>query len=179
MKKLILNALVLSHIHYSATIIQSINQNLVLTLDRQLNWAVKASFFRKKFDSSRDLKLKHKILPMHYFLKLKRINYIWKIKTNQLPAFDKSRGRELKTWKINKNERTGLEYWGYKFKSSKLENSFVRKALQDWNSKIQDLFSEEKTKIKKNSKNKYLIIFLRNLKETLACSYRIVFLGNM
>ena len=96
MKKLILNALALSHIHYSATIIQSINQYLVLTLDRQLNWAVKASFFRKKFDSSRDLKLNHKILPIHYFLKLKRINYIWKIKTNQLPAFDKSRGRELK-----------------------------------------------------------------------------------
>ena len=134
MKKLILNALVLSHIHYSATIIQSIDQNLVLKLDRQLNWADKASFFREKFDSSRDLKLKHKILPMHYFSKLKRISYIWKIKTNQLPAFDKSRGRELKTWKINKNQRTGLEYWGYKFKSSKLENSFVRKALQDWSS---------------------------------------------
>ena len=113
MKKLILNALVLSHIHYSAAIIQSINQNHVLTLDRQFNWAVKASFFRKKFDSSRDLKLKHKNLPMHYFLKLKRINYIWKIKTNQLLAFDKSRGRELKTWKINKNERTGLKNWGY------------------------------------------------------------------
>ena len=39
---------------------------------------------------------------MHYFLKLKRINYIWKIKTNQLPAFDESMGRELKTRKINK-----------------------------------------------------------------------------
>ena len=69
MKKLILNALDLSHIHYSVTIIQSINQNLFLTLDSQLNWAVKASVFRKKFDSSRDLKLKHKFLPMHYFLK--------------------------------------------------------------------------------------------------------------
>ena len=134
MKKLILNLLVLSQIHYAATIIQSINQNLILTLDRQLNWAVKASFFRKKFDSSRDLKVKHKILPMHYFLKLKRINYIWKIKTNQLPAFDESRSRKLKIWKINKNERTGLEYWGYKFKSLKLENSFVRKTLQDRNS---------------------------------------------
>ena len=109
MKKLILSALVLSHIHYSATIIQSINQNLILTLDRQIIWAVKASFFRKKFDSSRDLKLKNKILPTHYFSKLKRINYIWKIKTNQLTEFDESRGRELKTCKINQNERTGLE----------------------------------------------------------------------
>ena len=92
----------LSHVHYSATIIQSINQNLVLTLDRTLNWAVKASFFRKKFDSSRDLKLKHKILPMHNFLKLKRINYIWKIKTNQLPAFDKAGAVNLKPGKLTK-----------------------------------------------------------------------------
>ena len=109
MKNLILNALVLSHIHYSATIIQSISQNLFLSLDRQLYWAVNASFFRIKIDSPRDLKLTHKALPMHYFLNIKRINYIWKIKTIQLPAFDESRGRELKTWKINKNERTCLE----------------------------------------------------------------------
>ena len=131
MNALILNAFVLSHIYYSAAIIHSINQNLILTLERQLNWAVKASFFRKKFDSSRDLKLKHKILPLHCFLNLKRLNYFWKIKANQLPAFDENRGHKLKTWKINKNERTGLEYWGYKFKSSKLEKLFVRKALQD------------------------------------------------
>ena len=94
---------------------------------------------------------------MHYFLKLKRINYIWKNKTNQLPAFDKSRGRELKTWKINKNERTGLEYRGYKFKSSNLENSFVRKALQDWNCLPCLLRKNEN---EKNFKNKSLIIFL-------------------
>ena len=81
---------------------------------------------------------------MHYFLKLKRVDYIWKIKANQLPAFDESRGHELKTWTINKNERTGLEYWGHKFKSSKLENSFVRKALEDWNSLLYLLRKNEK-----------------------------------
>ena len=132
MRELILNILVLSHNHFSATIIQSVNQNHILTLDRQLNWAVKASFFRIKLNSSRDLKLKHKILPMHYF-EIKA-NKFWTIKINQLPAFDENRGRELKIWKINKNERTGLEFWGYKFRSSKLENSFVRKTLQGWNS---------------------------------------------
>ena len=48
MKKLNLNALVLSNTQYSATIIQSINQTFILTLDRQPNWAVKAICFRKK-----------------------------------------------------------------------------------------------------------------------------------
>ena len=177
MKKLILNALVVSHILYSATIIQSINQNLVLTLSRQLNWAVKASLFRKKFDSSRDLKLEHKILPMHYFSKLKRINYIWKIKTNQLPPFDKSRGRELKTRKINKHERIGLEYWGYKFKSSKLENSFVRKALQDWNS-LPCLLRKNEKKTKKSKKQIFYHIF-EEFKKDHCMRLSVVFLGNM
>ena len=45
--KMILDALFLSHIDYSPTINQSINQNLKLKLERQLNWAVKISFFKK------------------------------------------------------------------------------------------------------------------------------------
>ena len=108
------------------------------------------------------------------FLKLKRVDYFWTIKTNQLPAFDESRGRGLKTWKIKKIERTGLEFWGYKFKSSELENSFVRKALPDWNF-LPGLL--RKRKIKKNRKNKSSIIFLRNLIKTFACSCRIVYVG--
>ena len=74
-KKLILNALFLIHVRYSETIIQSINRNHILTLDRQLNGSVKASIFRKMFDSYRDLKPKHKNLPM--------LNYFW---TNQPTA---------------------------------------------------------------------------------------------
>ena len=82
-------------------------------------------------------------------MNLKQIKYFWKIKTNQLQALDSS--RKLKTWKINKNQRTGLEFWGYKFKSSKLENSFVRKALQDMNS-VRGLL--RKNENEKSSKNK-------------------------
>ena len=155
MKNLIRNALVLSHIHYSATINQPINQNLTLTLDRHLNWAVEASFIRKKFDSSRDLKIKLEKLQMNCFFKLTRINYFWMIKTNQLPAFDESRGSELKTWKINQNERSGLEFWGYKFKSSKIENLSVRKALQDWNSLPCLLRKNENNKIQKTNLQSY------------------------
>ena len=66
-KKLFLNALVLNHRLYSSTIIQSIKQNLVLTLDRQLNWAVKASCFRKKFGSSCNLNLKYEVLKKFFF----------------------------------------------------------------------------------------------------------------
>ena len=71
---LIMNALVISHVHYSAIILlNGISENLLTTLEKQLRWAVKACFSRRKCDHSADLKLLHDILPMRYFLKLKSV----------------------------------------------------------------------------------------------------------
>ena len=53
---IIMNALVLSHLHCSSIILNSITQNLVASLDQQLSWTIKSCFNRRKFDSSRDLK---------------------------------------------------------------------------------------------------------------------------
>ena len=38
---LLLNALVLSHLHYPAILLQGISQNLLTTLEKQLSWGVK------------------------------------------------------------------------------------------------------------------------------------------
>ena len=73
------NAFVLSHLHYSLPVIQSINQQLICSLERQLNWAIKACYFRSKFDSSRDLKISNQILPISLFIKYKRVSYFWKV----------------------------------------------------------------------------------------------------
>ena len=61
---LLLNSLRLSHLHYCSILINGIPQNLRLTLEKQLSWAVKACFHKKKYDSSRDLKLQYKYLPV-------------------------------------------------------------------------------------------------------------------
>ena len=45
---LLLNALVLSHLHYPAILRQGISQNLLTTLEKQLSWGVKACFYRQK-----------------------------------------------------------------------------------------------------------------------------------
>ena len=37
---LVLNALVLSHLHYSAVIIHAIEQNLIMSVEKQLNWSL-------------------------------------------------------------------------------------------------------------------------------------------
>ena len=48
---IIMNTLNLSKIHSSSFILNSITQNLVASLGQQLNWAIKLSFNRRKFDS--------------------------------------------------------------------------------------------------------------------------------
>ena len=55
---LLMNALILSHLHYSSVVIQGISNNLTVSLEKQLSWAVKSCFNRKKIGSSADLKLK-------------------------------------------------------------------------------------------------------------------------
>ena len=46
---LLLNALVISHLHYPSILLQGLSQNLVTTLEKQLSWGVKACFNRKKW----------------------------------------------------------------------------------------------------------------------------------
>ena len=41
-KLLLLNALVISHLHYSAILLSGIRENLITTLKKQLNWGIKA-----------------------------------------------------------------------------------------------------------------------------------------
>ena len=54
----ILNTLVPSHIQYSATSLSTISNNLIITLEKQLSGAVKASFHFAKHKSSAQLKRK-------------------------------------------------------------------------------------------------------------------------
>ena len=67
-KVLTLNALVISHLHYSAVLLNGIKNNLKRSLEKQLSWDVKACFHRKNYDSSLDLKVKNKILPIRHYL---------------------------------------------------------------------------------------------------------------
>ena len=122
-----LNAFVLSHLHYSLPVIQSINQQLICSLERQLNWAIKACYFRSKFESSRDLKISNQILPISLFIKYKRVSYFWKIRQKLLPAVDNISGRPLPTWNLKENNRTGQLFQNCCPPScSKMEICFVK-----------------------------------------------------
>ena len=47
---LLLDALVVSQLQYSSVLLNGIAQNLKTTLKKQLNWGIKAIFYRKKFE---------------------------------------------------------------------------------------------------------------------------------
>ena len=102
---LVLNALVLSHLHYSAVIIHAIEQNLLMSLEKQLNWSLRATFFRLKFESVQDMKCSRNILPVKLFLKTKKLQYFSKIKKQLRPAFSPTSGRPLITWNLHESDK--------------------------------------------------------------------------
>ena len=61
----LLNALVISHLHYPALLLNGISQNLITTLENQLSWGIKACCNRNKYEFSSDLKLKHEFFPVN------------------------------------------------------------------------------------------------------------------
>ena len=62
----IIDSLVFSHLQYPAVQWSTIDNNLIITSEKQLSWEVKACSHRSKFESTRDIKLKEKILPIFF-----------------------------------------------------------------------------------------------------------------
>ena len=148
----LLNALVMSHLHYQSILLNGISQNLITTLEKQLSWGVKACFHRKKFESSRDLKINFQILPIRLFLDLKAVTYFWKWKNNLLPAFQEH--HLLPTARIRMHERTGLLTYNAHRNSKFMEDSFFRRAVPVWSTLPRGLLKRKyspetiKTKLK-------------------------------
>ena len=109
---MLLNASVVSHLQYSA--------NLMTTLEKQLNWAIKACFFRTKYDHSSDLKLQYQILPVRYLLNMKSVLYFWKWKYKMIPALIGE--NEPSTAQLRFLERTDILVY-----TSHCERTFMRK----------------------------------------------------
>ena len=123
---LLLNALVLSHLHYSAILIPGISENLITTLEKQLNWGIKACFNRTKFDHPTDLKIRHEILPVRHFLDYKCLLYLWKYKKSLIPAFNRKLHLPTAKTKIHKRLNTQI-------RSNFLRKCFFKRTLPLWN----------------------------------------------
>ena len=128
---LLLNALVISHLHYPAILLNGISENFLTTLEKQLNWAIKACFNRTKIDSSSDLKTKHKILSVQYSIKARSTIYYWKYRKKLIPAFLNE--LKLPTDDVIEHKRTHSLAVKYTPKSQFLYNCFFRSIIPIWN----------------------------------------------
>ena len=132
--KTVMNAFVISHLHYSLLLIQSIDKNLLISLKKHLNWASHTSYYRNRMYSTKDLKIKHTSLPVEYLIKLKRTTYMWKLRNCLLHAFNPLDVTTLPTWRIRQNLRSCDIFFNSIIHTQNLERSIIKTASKDWNS---------------------------------------------
>ena len=102
----LLHCLVLSHLDYSAISLIQINATLMLSLEKQLNWALKRTYFRSKFKSSSLLRISKSFIGIEKKIELKCITYLYQYLTNQKKAFQNTLRLPTANYRLNKkNER--------------------------------------------------------------------------
>ena len=74
---MLFHALVISHLEYSALYFTQITSPLLLSLEKQMNWALKCVYFRSSFKSSSDLRKKKKIIGIKQLIELKSLTYLF------------------------------------------------------------------------------------------------------
>ena len=117
-----------------------------MSIEKQINWALKASFYWSKIESTKELRLEYNILPIKLFIETKDYYFFWKIVSGQLPAFSPKTGLSLATWSVIQSRRTKILFWNCEFKGQKLQNCFTRTAIKDWNALPESIRNKEQKK---------------------------------
>ena len=105
-KKTLINSLVISHLQYPAVLLCSLSQNLIATLEKQLNCTVTACYNSKRFDSSHDLKLRNNILLVRMLIQYRVALYTRQIFNYKKQAFKNISGIPLQTGNFCFHNRT-------------------------------------------------------------------------
>ena len=101
----LLHCLVLSHLDYSAKFLTQVNATLMLSLEKQLNWALKRTYFRSKFKSSSFLQINKSFIGIEKRIELKCIKYIYQYLTNKKKAFQNTLRLPTANYRLNKRRK--------------------------------------------------------------------------
>ena len=133
----IMNALVCSHFIYCAPLLTSITAQNLQSLERQINWALKASMYKSKYDSASRLRVCTNTLRVQDLVNLHTLLYLFKLFHNLLPAFSVHSFPGLLT---SENPRTGqLTIVGNNPRSNVLRHSFLYYSIAQWNALPRDI----------------------------------------
>ena len=163
-KVFLLNAIVKSHLHFSALILIGLQKPLLTTLEKQLNWGIKSTFNRK-YDRSTDLKLCNKILPVSFLLKYHCSNFVFRLLSNDLPAY---KIEPLSTMRIKQHDRSKKVTFDMRKNNKFLTDSFIAQAIPIYNSLPSNirLTTTSKASLKKELKEFFRKEFLKDPKVT-------------
>ena len=131
----------ISHLQNSSILLNGISQSLIPTLEKQLNWGIKACFNRYKMDLAQDLRKKHGNISVRKTLDMNAIKFFWKWKPN-LPAFSQLNSE---TARITNQDRTKKLYYRAHTRSEQMRNSLFKKVVPLWNVLPDKMKSENQT----------------------------------
>ena len=159
-KVLLLNAIVISHQHYSALILIGLQKSLLTTLEKQLNWRIKSIFNRRKYDRSTDLKLRKKVLPVSFLLKYCCSKSFIRLLSNDLQAY---KIEPLSTMRIKQHDSSKKVTFDIRKNNKLLTDSFIAQAIPIYNSLPSNI--RLKTTSKASLKKRTERIFLERIFE--------------
>ena len=130
MRLILLKTLVLSHINYSAILLNAIPDFQLKRLDRQVNWAIKSCYFRGKFDHVTTLRKSSKVLPTTYLINISSAVKFWELIFNACKPFQ---NLHFPNFDYLVNPRTSKYALRNPGKTSMLYNSFLSSAVRYFN----------------------------------------------
>ena len=84
---MLFHALVMSHLDYSLLFFFKNSSYLLLSLEKQMTWALKSVFFRSKIKSSYELRKNKGIISIRHLIMFKSLIYFFQYNNNQKKAF--------------------------------------------------------------------------------------------
>ena len=130
---ILLKALVLSHINYSAILLTGITNQQCMLINRQISRAIKTCTNEPSRTSTSSLLRKFDLLPADLLIKLKCSEYLWKIENKNKKSFEKLKfpyvlKRNVRTGNINTNLRVKTHYAQrcYMKRTTSLQNRIPR-----------------------------------------------------
>ena len=130
--KVLFSALVLSHFEYCNLLLPDISSALLLSLEKQLKWALKTVFYRSRNKCSTSLRISEEILSMKQRIDLKSFDSLYSILKNDRSAFPSH--LKLPTMSFRINERSKKIILKEPGSSKFLHESFFYTCVRSWNS---------------------------------------------
>ena len=157
--KVLLHALVLSHFEYCNILLTDISSALLLSSEKQLNWALKTVFYRSRNICSNSLRISEEIKSMKHRIEIKSFDLLVSILKNERSAFQNHLKLPTMIFRINdRNKKIILKEPG----SSKfLNGSFFYTCVRSWNSLPTELrtIKYKREKWKKLIKEHMLLLY--------------------